>query len=359
MGDYIRSQIKTPTDYQAFSQDIFEATEKSVYEAIAHHIRPYRYTPNAKSSRQPDKAEKVPVWIHPFEIITIGGDDVLLIVPANKALEVAQTIGEKFEERLLAHGDKYTLKAEIDTSQQDKAHRYSPKPDPRTCCLSTSSGVLITAANTPIYYADKLVSQLLKSAKRHLKDLKKNAHYYGGTVDFLVLKAVTMISSNIAEFRRSGLTRIPQNKHTLKLYAAPYTLHDLKGLIRTVRAVKKSDFPKSQMYQIRSLLEKGKRTAILNYRYFRVRLTKDKQAFLERDFEQAWCDASTNGGNLAPWLTAQRTEDDSTESVSKKTVYETIWRELVDLEPFIMTESDVSQTSDESGSTESVSGRRG
>ena len=137
-------------------------------------------------------------------------------------------------------------------------------------------------------------------------------------MDFLTLKAVTMISSNIVSFRDEGLTvrgsnpspgqvlsSGPKREQVLKLYAAPFTLHELKGLVETVRAIKKAKFPRSQLYQIRSLLERGKRTAILNYRYFRVRLGQKEQALLENMFEAAWCEAETNSGNLAPWLTSQ------------------------------------------------------
>ncbi|MGC1526999.1 MAG: type III-B CRISPR-associated protein Cas10/Cmr2 [Phormidesmis sp.] len=329
MGQFIREQIKTPTQYQQFSEDVFAATEQSVYRAIADHITPYEYKPDAKSPRK----NKAPVWIHPFEIITIGGDDVLLIVPANKAVEVAQAIGESFEELLLSKGERYAGERLSSHEQKKQVHRYLPATASNSICkLSTSSGVLITAADTPIYYADKLVSQLLKSAKKHLKSLKKYG-YHGGTVDFLVLKAVTMITSDIEAFRKEGLTidTGPQ-KPTLQLYAAPYTLHELSGLVETVRAFKQAKFPRSQLYQIRSLLERGKRTAILNYRYFRVRLEADKRQLIEDAFEKAWCEAQTNSGNLAPWLTAK--------TIAGKTTYETIWRELVELEPFIETEKE-------------------
>ncbi|WP_035991668.1 type III-B CRISPR-associated protein Cas10/Cmr2 [Leptolyngbya sp. KIOST-1] len=328
MGAYIRDQIKTPEHYQQFSQDVFEATEQSVYWALAH-LHPYHYTPDAKSSRN----NKSPVWIHPFEIITIGGDDVLLVVPANTALEVAKAIGDKFE-KILAQTGRYDLAPDA-TKDPTACHRYSSSTaSPSKSQLSISSGVLITAANTPIYYADKLVSQLLKSAKKKAKTLKGKG-YSGGTVDFLTLKAVTMISSNIDAFRQEGLTarfrqdqEQPQREQWLKLYAAPYTLHELGGLIETVRAVKRAKFPRSQLYQIRSLLERGRRTAILNYRYFRIRLSQDNQRPLIEDFEEAWCEAATNNGNLAPWLPPIRTEN--------RTIYETLWRELVELYPFIV-----------------------
>lgn len=346
MGQYIRDEIATPEEYQRFSEDIFEATEQAVYHALAEHIRPYKYTPDARSSRK--NREKV--WIHPFEIITIGGDDVLLIVQADKGLEVAHTIGVEFE-KILHDKERYLVEESSKSANPAAIHRYCPSAEGAelpSCCLSTSSGVLITAIDTPIYYADQLVRQLLKSAKKRAKELKKSG-YFGGTVDFLTLKAVTMISSNITSFRDEGLTKRFPNRSSshfpgepcelhLKLYAAPYTLHELGGLIATVRSLHESDFPKSQLYQIRSLLEQGKQTAILNYRYFRVRLEKDKQDIVEEKFEQAWCEAETNSGNLAPWMspTYQKRKQ---ATAQHKIIYSTIWREIVDLLPFIKEQS--------------------
>ncbi|PMB45312.1 type III-B CRISPR-associated protein Cas10/Cmr2 [Fischerella thermalis CCMEE 5205] len=329
MGGYIRQKIKTPQDYRLFSKDIFDATQESVYKALAEYLHPYQYTPDAKSSR----TNKEPVWIHPFEIITIGGDDVLLVVPADKGLEIAKMIGDQFED-ILCNTGRYSLEK---TAPNLLAHRYTTgNVPPSKCLLSMSTGVLITAQDTPIYYADKLVNQLLKSAKKYAKELKKDHKYYGGTVDFLVMKAVTMISSNIKEFREQGLIKNKDGKSKLKLYASPYTLYELGGLIENVKAFKKAEFPRSQLYQIRSLLERGKRTAILNYRYFRIRLTNEEaKQKLEDKFELAWCrpkDAS-NHGNLAPWMSLQ--ENNSQDAEQSKMTYETIWRELVDLYPFI------------------------
>jgi CRISPR-associated protein Cmr2 len=136
-----------------------------------------------------------------------------------------------------------------------------------------------------------------------------------------------MISSNIQEFRDSGLTK-KQGNQTLKLYGAPYTLYEIGGLIKTVAALKESEFPRSQLYQIRSLLEQGKRTVMLNYLYFRSRLKPNQQALLKQQFDEAWCQAKTNSGNIVPWM--YETQDK---------VYETIWREMVDLYPFINAET--------------------
>ncbi|MGB7442192.1 MAG: type III-B CRISPR-associated protein Cas10/Cmr2 [Coleofasciculaceae cyanobacterium] len=352
MGGYIQ-KIKTPEEYKDFSKDIFDATEKSVYEAFVKHLRPHKL----KNLTDPDNKNRNDRWIHPFEIITIGGDDVMLIVPADQALAITQTIGEEFEKRLLKPEQQHRYTAN-ESYNPKLVHRYQSQNHEKQpsgsnqCKLSMSIGVLITAENTPIYYAEDLTNQLLKSAKKRSKDLKKDG-YYGGTVDFLVMKSVTMISSNINEFRSQALTKYGLRNQKLKLYAAPYTLHELGGLLDTAKALKESGFPRSQLYQIRSLLENGKQTAILNYRYFRVRL-KQGQTELKEQFEDAWCEALTNDGNLAPWMSdisvilnnlmlllffetfppKQFLYQYVVLSLLKTSNYETIWRELVDLYPF-------------------------
>ncbi|MEG3967803.1 type III-B CRISPR-associated protein Cas10/Cmr2 [Microcoleus sp. T2B6] len=330
MGGYIQ-KITTPQEYQDFSEDVDNATRYAVFQALAEHLQPRELKGNNKSeSTLPDGA-----WIHPFEIITIGGDDIILIVPADRALAIAKTIGEQFEQILLRQvqipnveikGDYQTQPSEkpIDLS---KCHRYlSQNAGTTNCQLSTSIGVLIADYKTPIYYAKKLYEQLLKSAKKRAKDLKQHG-YCGGTVDFFVMKSVTALSSSIEDFRKKALTK--DSPQELKLYAAPYTLHEIGGLIESVKALKKAEFPKSQLYQIRSFLEQGKNTTILNYRYFRTRLKDGNSEILKKEFEEAWCKPKDpeNNGNLAPWM--------SVIEENKRTVYETIWREIVDIYDFI------------------------
>lgn len=317
MGGYIQKQIKTPQEYQEFSRDVLQVMESAVYTALVTHLNPRRL----ENLTEPESINRNGRIVHPFEILAIGGDDILLIVPADKALEIAQTIGSEFEKQLAqVRNGLYGLP---ETHDDKSAHRYQVENVKSSRCkLSISVGVLITDYKTPIYYAQRLYGQLLKSAKEQAKSLKDSDNYYGGTVDLLTMKSVTMISSNIKEFREQGLTKeIRRSK--FKQYAAPYTLYELGGLIEAVKALKVSDFPRSQLYQIRSLLEQGKQTAILNYRYFRTRLkAREQKIILKTYFEEPWCQAKTNNGNIAPWM-------------FREEAYETIWPDLVDLYPFI------------------------
>ncbi|GAX37389.1 type III-B CRISPR-associated protein Cas10/Cmr2 [Nodularia sp. NIES-3585] len=309
MGGAIQ-KIRTPQEYQEFSQDVDNATRYSVFLALAENLHP------RKLESEND------YFIHPFEILTIGGDDILLIVPADKALQIAKTIGEQFENILLKKieisgvqikGKNYTLD-DNKVENTPRIHRFSEEIlEKQQCKLSMSSGVLITAYNTPIYYAENLTSQLMKSAKKYAKLLNEKG-YYGGTVDFFTMKSVTMISSNIEDFRKQALTI-----DKLKLYAAPYTLPELDKFLQSIHALQAAEFPTSQLYQIRSFLERGRRTASLNYYYFCCRLNKG-QSTLQSDFEKIWCQAKTNPGKIAPWMYDIKEEK-----------YETIWREMVDL----------------------------
>ncbi|HYW19417.1 MAG TPA: type III-B CRISPR-associated protein Cas10/Cmr2 [Nodularia sp. (in: cyanobacteria)] len=341
MGGYIQ-KILTPQKYQEFSKDVELATLYAVYQALAENLHPHQLDNLNDEESQLQNGE----FIHPFEIITIGGDDILLIVPANKALQISQMIGERFEKILLKkikleENEGATKEIKKITGDYQLTHtkpfephkyqRYKPLTAKRSKCeLSTSIGVLITALNTPIYYARDLVEQLLKLAKERAKTLKK-AGYCGGTVDFLTLKSVTMISSNVKDFRKQALTK--HGPPHLNLYATPYTLHELEGLITSISALKQAKFPKSQLYQIRNLLERGKHTAILNYRYFRVRLKQGREALLT-DFEEAWClpKDEDNKGNLAPWMYDNGKLDPQ---YPEDPFYETIWRDMVDIYDFV------------------------
>ena len=360
MGGYIQ-KIKTPQEYTQFSEEVFRVTENSVYRALKH-LKVHKL--EGLTGEHEDRNGEI---IHPFEILTIGGDDVMLIVPADKGLEVARTIGEEFEKQLQL-SKAYQLPEEKQDSSSVMCHRYRPEnAEVSKCLLSMSVGVLIASYNTPIYYAENLTEQLLKSAKKRAKALKNDYNYYGGTVDFMVMKSVTAISSSISKFREEGLTKSLKPNQTLKLYAAPYTLYELGGLMGTAKALKESGLGRSQLYQIRSILEQGKHTAILNYRYFRVRLGKTEQDLLQKMFEKAWCEAKTNDGNLAPWMfdisqiyrnlkLAIVAEMIPAELLhmqyavlkllksTKETIYETIWREIVDLYPFVETEEETSSS---------------
>ncbi len=233
--------LKTPLKYRQFSKSMSEATLKSIFRAITDgQINPkksekdeeYRkwnssviyYSDDKLYSRKPENSDKdLELWRHPFEIISAGGDDLILIVPADVALQYALNICNSFHEKM--------------------------KP------MSMSAGVIIAPKHYPVYYLFDLASQLLKNAKK--KSHKENK----GAIDFMVMTSQNTLSSNIEDYRKDFLERIQKpakfgpKEEKLYLTERPYTLSEFGKLLESVRKLKEKKYPVSQLYGIVQALD--------------------------------------------------------------------------------------------------------
>jgi len=271
-----------------------EVAEQAVFAALTKHLHPTGIK-NHKG-----------VWeyIHPFEILTIGGDDLFIIVPGSKALEVALTVAQEFEEQL-----KDIFKASK-ASSQAPSDRYNGKPaclKEYTPAIGLSAGVIVAQENAPIFFLRDLVDDLLKKAKELAKDNAKQ-HFYGGAVDFMVMKSITMVTDKIKSFRKQALG--DEGKYSARrLTARPYTWHEFAGLLDTVRTIKKARVPRSQLYRLRRALDADSGSAItpsvMEYLYTRARLSSDYSKALHEAIEQPWCwqtSVKYRSGGLPPWM---------------------------------------------------------
>ena len=310
MGGYLEN-IKTPAQYRQFSERVFVTMQTAAFKALA-------------------KLE--PVWIKddndryvfPFEIISIGGDDLLIIVPGSKVFEVVHAIGENFDSEF----NSYAKLKEKDNLHKSQRYMSSDWVDVQQMqpVFSMSLGFVIAEAHTPVAFLEHLAGSLLKSAKTRAKTLIKNAGgYRSGTVDFLVLKSISMITSNLSDFRKKFYKTDTKNSLTMR----PFTLHELSGFIKTIKAFKKGKFPQSQLYQLRESLKLGRQTSTLDYLYFRSRLESDEGKLLQDQIERNWHGASEKNNNLGPWYAMLQ------ESKTDKTSYETLLLDLIEAYDFI------------------------
>lgn len=321
MGRFF-SRRPTPDAYAAASNIIAGVLEDAVFDALATYLEPY-HTPQRPAGD-----------VHPFETLTIGGDDVLLIVPGNRALDIALHIGHTFE----SNEQIRTLTAPPSPSTPRTLHdRYAGKaiearydfaaytPD-----LSLSTGVIIAQEHAPIFFLRELVEELLKSAK---KKTRAQAEGSGGAVDFMVLKAVTMVTDNIAAFRERALDA----RSSRRLVARPYTWHELAGLLATARMLREVKIPRSQLYRLRGVLDQqrspdeqpggaGILASSLEYLYTRARMERPRASAVLEHVELSWrgqqafhLGSTTVGSSVPPWLKL----DNNT--------WETIWHDLVEI----------------------------
>ena len=310
------ASLKSAAEYSDFSRALFAAAQQAVFEALAEHLTPVWI----EEAADPERSERHHIWVHPWEIITIGGDDLIIIVPGSQALDIALSIGVKLEQRLgkpgqasLAASQRYQA---YQVEQDDDSARIAPAdqtldyvPD-----ISFSAGVVVSHETTPIFFLHELAEQLQSSAKSWRKDKK----YDAGTVDFLVLKSMGMVASRLKEFREKAY-RVEDRWLT----ARPYTWIELDGLLKAARAINQSELGRSQVYRLQDFLMQGQEAASINYLYAFARLGPDQRQELARAFHLAW----HGQGDVPPWRCREDGE------------VETIWRDLVEIYDFVREEA--------------------
>lgn len=267
LGEFMAAQ-RTREDYKLKSKAVRRATEKAVFRAIASRLNPCIV----------EREEGEKVIIHPFEILTIGGDDVLLIVPGDAALTVALEICQLFAKYAPARSDG------------------SP--------LSMSAGVVIADEHNPVRFLRDMAKELLESAKSRALQTVSQSGKWEGAVDFHILKSQSMMAGTLKELRGQPpyLISSPDgngSNEELRLTGRPYTLEEAERLLNTAHDFRKSGFPASQLYALADALPKGRLVSTLFYLYQKARLRDDLRGVLAR-MEKDWKLRSDR--DPAPWV---------------------------------------------------------
>ncbi|GAB4193364.1 MAG: hypothetical protein OHK0022_08150 [Roseiflexaceae bacterium] len=308
----LMATLKTPQQYAQVSQMLSEATKEAVLGALAEVLRPAG-------------------GFHPFEILTIGGDDLMLLVPGRHGLEIALRIAQRFEQAMAEKLEQMffvlqrpELLERKTRAQQPDRYRRTGEPLADVLAddsplLGLSAGVVVARDNTPIFHLYNLSKELLDSAK---KKARKQAEqkYYGGAIDFMVLRSVSIVADRIEDFRANAL-RGGANSLT----ARPYSWHELAGLLATVRALRAARVPPSQLYRLREILvpalDQGIAPSVLEYLFARTRMQPRYAEALLKYIEQAWQSPDHKQGapGVPPWM---RTNDGG---------LETVWADMLEI----------------------------
>lgn len=321
--------LKTPQEYRTVSQALGAATKDAVFEALNEHLEPTLV-------RTDDGDDQ---WVHPFEIITIGGDDILMLLPASYAFPVALSIAQKFEQQIAAANEISNLieqsgiKPEGQYPQERYSHQLSDINQVAPI-LGLSTGLVIASETTPFTFMQRMVEELLKSAKKKAHKHAKEK-FFGGAIDFMVLKSSGMFSNNIADFRKRVQGDVSKETQAMRrITAKPYSWHEFAGLLTTVQALKTSNFPKSQIQQIREQLTQTPGTqivqSVMDYLYSRVRFKADYSRVLKEHFEDAWCEYDR--ANMPPWRSVPIQNPKIKERNDR---WETVWVDLIEVYDFV------------------------
>jgi CRISPR/Cas system-associated protein Cas10 (large subunit of type III CRISPR-Cas system) len=269
VGDLL-TELPTIEEYRKFSEGLWKLVQEQTFKSLEKHCAPRD-------------------GIAPFEIVLIGGDDVLLITSADVAMKVALDIVQGFEEA------SQQLLQEVGLSG-------------KRAKLTMAGGVVLAHADFPIPAMHTLAEALQKSAKR----LCAKQKYQTGAIDFQV---VTSSDTDLDAMRQG----VPHRR--------PYTLGDLRDLLYHIRQLKDADMPTNQLHAMYQALFEGAVKAQLASIATLGHLgrSKDKIRYnrLRQFFERFGVQLD---GQLPPWDVARGKEE-------KRLV--SALTDLVELYPFI------------------------
>lgn len=329
----LMATLATPVAYHAVSAALSDVARRAVFAALASHLRPVEV---------PDRESRCLRSVHPFEILTIGGDDLFIVVPGSKAFAIALSIARNFERELTGRFEE--LKQSVGLSvppSQPLLLRYAG--DDATAkelgaflpSVGLSAGVLIAQETTPFFFLRDRVEELLKRAKKRARASAQQG-FFGGAVDFMVMKSTTMVSDDIAAFRKEALGDHKESRR--RLTARPYTWAEFAGFLATARALKEAGAPRSQLYRLRRTLDADQGDGVLvstmEYLYTRARIGKPLDRTLLTHIEQAWCYPPAGAQvriSMPPWSPWPKDLSDK----NGKPAYETIWPDVLEAYEFI------------------------
>ena len=189
--------------YKQFSNDLDEALNKAAASTLV--------------AAHPKGVVKENKRSFASEILFLGGDDLLLVCPADEALWIAKEIATRFEQ-----------------NKKMKEHH-----------LSLSVGVAIAKATMPIYVLRDQAEQLLKSAKKRSHWLQETARESKkGSIDFSILTASTA----------RELEQVRKEEYSLdngyKLTGRPYSIPEIEKLLKWARRFKKGKISVGRLSQL-------------------------------------------------------------------------------------------------------------
>lgn len=251
IGERIRN-ISTLSDYKDFSRDLSQITQHSVAQALT-----------ASPALRPRSN-----GVLPWEIIFIGGDDVLILMRATAALDFAVALAQYFQKA----GQSMNVRMSV--------------------------GFAIARPSTPIRLLRETADSALQNAKRR--------SYLTGqpAIDFHHFVKEGSVSGDLQTWRgsqrRDGLT------------GRPYTINEASQLQTSLHLLRKASFPRSQLYGLCEQLEQGPVRGSLYYYYQQSRLNPARRQVLEH-IASIWQPRHTIQNALQtptnewPWLQRQST----------------------------------------------------
>jgi hypothetical protein len=241
MGKHI-DKIDRLDKMHAFSNAVDQSVYQAVQEAIKEHLRPEGHD-----------------W--PFDILLLGGDDLVMVTCAQSAMDVAHHIVRRFPELT--------------------EEKYGKR-------LALSASVVLAHVNFPIGPLMELAESGLKFAKREAARRRQDDKTFdGGLINFLVVSSVNHLDFK-TYYEQTLKQKVKaeeyyQEAETIYRTRRPYTAEGCAQLLEQIRKLRRIGIPRTKLEQLRSAIFKSRKQATIDamMAILRLRQKKHRDALFE------------------------------------------------------------------------------
>jgi hypothetical protein len=223
-GNGMGKTISACPDLNAREQ-VAKRIDNAVYQALSAAIAKHMPVVQANGDSPP---------MFPFDILLIGGDDIVIVTPATYAMDVALTIAQQF-------------------------HEYTKERDPEKKGHTLSVGVVLAPIKYPFGLLQDLAESTLKFAKQEGARQPRESAYGATRINFLVVAGSTSHDfKTVYAMLHNKHVRVSGQKDKATFYATlrPYTVEDLEALLKAIRAGKQRSLGRTKLHQVREAVLK-------------------------------------------------------------------------------------------------------
>jgi hypothetical protein len=230
MGRLVQ-ELDSPEVYTAFSELVDGSIRDACYEALRDVCAAEIEAASAALDRG-EKPDRLPA-----DILLLGGDDLLVLLPADRALKFALQVTRTFER----------LTRERQAELPEAARRFFAERQLADRGLTISCGVAVGPARYPFYLLLELAEELLSSAKRGgSEDPTKTLYWTPSYVDFHILAGSA--SQELSTIRKEDYQVYRESVHPRTL--RPYRGDQLERLYQAAERLRQAQIPKSKLHAL-------------------------------------------------------------------------------------------------------------
>lgn len=230
MGNIVQ-QIDSPDDFAFFSQTVDQSLRNACHQAICEHC----LDTNSKHL--------------PALILMLGGDDLLVYSTADRAMPLALSVAQKFED--------LTRQAMAESQKEFFTSKVSQG-------LTISLGIAFGKYHTPFSLLLGQAEELLKSAKTKGSQDSRCTTYYAPT--YLDCHFTTQFNQiRVADSRREHLTFLTPQGEPLYLTSRPWDQDTAAKVWEQASRLAHSGIPRSRLKRLGLAPGKGKTGASLEF----------------------------------------------------------------------------------------------